>query len=259
MAKGAGSTPCPVRPKRKKEKTAGIEASLTCGLRDAESVVLKQGTGRLLTPFHINVEGTWEDLAELWEPPCGTCSDSPSTSPPRTCGLKSGTLVQVEPHPTFSLPLGNNQVETQGPVRLPPRPWAHLPPFSGDGAPRSTQGLLLTAPHPKDSLPGVEMCLLLLPGWKYQAILGDILPASVLAEIRPSPLSPSAGAAETAAAWRWGVEDGARNNLESAQQAGEGLVVGRGEWTGNRTCRGRVTGWGDALAGLERTEDQVSS
>ena len=109
MAKGAGSTPCPVRPKRKKEKTAGIEASLTCGLRDAESVVLKQGTGRLLTPFHINVEGTWEDLAELWEPPCGTCSDSPSTSPPRTCGLKSGTLVQVEPHPTFSLPLGNNQ------------------------------------------------------------------------------------------------------------------------------------------------------
>lgn len=55
------------------------------------------------------------------------------------------------------------------------------------------------------------------------------------------------------------MEDGARNNLESAQQAGEGLVVGRGEWPGNRTCRGRVTGWGDALAGLERTEDQVSS
>lgn len=226
---------------RQKEKTAGIETSLTCGLRDVDVVVLKQGAGRLLTPFHTHVEGTWEDLAKLWEPPCGTCSYSTSTSPPGTCGLKLGTLGQVELHPLL-LPLGNSQVKMQGPVHLPPCPWAHLPTFSGDGAPQNTQGLLLAAPHPKDSLSGVEMGLLLLPGWKCQAILGDILPASVLAKIRPSPLRPSAGAAETAAAWRWGVEDGARKNLESPQQAGEGLVVGRGEWPGNRTCRGGSLG-----------------
>ena len=114
----------------------------------------------------------------------------------------------------------------QGPVYLPPHPWAHLSTFNGDGAPQNTQGLLFKPPpHPKDSL-GVETCFLLLAGWKYQAILGDILPARVLAKIRLSPLSPSASAAETAAAWRWGVEDGARNILDSAQQAGEGLIVG---------------------------------
>lgn len=104
-------------------------------------------------------------------------------------------------------------------------------------------------PPPKDSLSGVETCFLLLAGWKYQAILGDTLPASVLAEIRPSPLSPSATAAETAAAWRWGVENGARNILDSAQQAGEGLVVGWGEWPGNRTCRGGSLGGVTSLPG----------
>ena len=116
------------------------------------------------------------------------------------------------------------------------------PPSAGMGHPRTPRGCCSRPPHPKDSLSGVEMGLLLLPGWKYQAILGDILPASVLAEIRPSPLSPSAGTAETAAVWRWGVEDGARKNLESPQQAGEGLVVGQGEWPGNRTCRGGSLG-----------------
>lgn len=63
-----------------KEKTAGIEASLTCGLRDAESVVLKQGTGCLLT---LSIS-TWREPRKTW----------PSSGSPHV-GLAVPALLQA--------------------------------------------------------------------------------------------------------------------------------------------------------------------
>lgn len=156
------------------------------------------------------------------------------TSPRGTCGLKSGTLVQVEPHPTFSSPW--QQPGGNAGASPPHSPVLGTPPFNGDGAPRSTQGLLPRPPTQRTVCLGVKCASLLLPGWKYQAILGDILPASVLAEIPAISLSPSCRRSRSRSCVEVGSGGRSQEHLESAQQAVRGCH-GQGEWPGNRTCR----------------------